>query len=176
MGRSKRTTEFLKECMADALIRLLRTKSMEKITVDEITSEAGVGRATWFRNFSGKNEAVTYKLITSWERWAAEHHLVERHRFDLSNAAAFFEFNQSISPMLSAIYRADLGACVYDAFIGCMKAQNSADKQECYQSGFYLHALFGLLNEWILRDFCESPEEMKEILCKIIQMPEDTML
>ena len=35
MGNAK-TTEFLKECLADALIKLLKTKPIEKITVPEI--------------------------------------------------------------------------------------------------------------------------------------------
>ena len=52
------TTEFLKECMADALIKLLAVKPIEKITVQEIVTYAGVGRTTWFRSFASKREAL----------------------------------------------------------------------------------------------------------------------
>ena len=36
MGGNARTTNFLKECLADGLIKLLETKPIEKITIPEI--------------------------------------------------------------------------------------------------------------------------------------------
>ena len=49
MARGNKTTEFLKECLSDALIQLMREKDFEKISIKEIADTAGVGRATWFR-------------------------------------------------------------------------------------------------------------------------------
>ena len=54
MGGNAKTTEFLKECMADALIKILKTKPIEKISVPEIVEVASVGRTTFFRNFTTK--------------------------------------------------------------------------------------------------------------------------
>ena len=56
MGGNAKTTEFLKECMADALIKILKTKPIEKISVPEIVEVASVGRTTFFRNFTTKND------------------------------------------------------------------------------------------------------------------------
>ena len=52
MGRKKNSSDFLKECIADALFILLRTKSIESITVREITELANVSRITYYRNFT----------------------------------------------------------------------------------------------------------------------------
>ena len=49
MGRKKNSSDFLKECIADALFILLRTKSIESITVREITELANVSRTTTCR-------------------------------------------------------------------------------------------------------------------------------
>ena len=54
MGASPKTTEFLKECMADSLLLLMRQKSFAQITINEIAQTAGVNRSTWFRNFKTK--------------------------------------------------------------------------------------------------------------------------
>ena len=86
MGVSPKTTEYLKECMADALLRAMKEKPIFKITVNEITENAGVNRSTWFRNFSDKHEAITFKLIRLWHRWADEHGMKERRRYTLDNA------------------------------------------------------------------------------------------
>lgn len=89
MGGNSKTTMFLKECLADALIKLLHIKPMEKITIPEIAETAAVGRTTYFRNFTTKNEMLTFKLVRLWDRWAEEHGIIERKRFTLDNAVDF---------------------------------------------------------------------------------------
>lgn len=167
MGNAK-TTEFLKECLADALIKLLKTKAIEKITIPEIAETADVGRTTYFRNFATKTEMITFKLIKLWERWAEKYNLTERSKFSLDNASTFFEFNYSIKELLILIYNRELQSTVYDAFYKIMMPQFGANAYECYQSRFYSYGLFGLLDEWVKRGFNETPEQMAQTMHKII--------
>lgn len=168
MSRTAKTTEFLKECMADSLLKLMKNKGIEKITVDEITKEAGVGRATWFRNFNSKNEAVTFKYIQLWLRWANEHNIAVRYRFSVDNAKDFFEFNYSIRNIHKTVYSANIQSALYDAFYLIMTPLFGANADECYQSRFFSYGLFGLLDEWIKRGFYESPQEMSAIFHNMI--------
>lgn len=160
MGASPKTTSFLKECMADALLKAMGEKPFAKITVDEIARSAGVNRSTWFRNFSGKEEALSFKLICLWERWADAHALVERRRYAPGNAETFFEFNHSIRDTLAVIYDAGLQTCVYDAFYQVMMPPRGADAAACYEARFYSYGLFGFLDEWIRRSFRETPGQL----------------
>ncbi|MGN1418191.1 MAG: TetR/AcrR family transcriptional regulator, partial [Acutalibacteraceae bacterium] len=105
MGASPKTTEFLKECMADSLLQLMKEKSFSKITVNEIAGTAGVNRSTWFRNFKTKNDAITFKLMQLWKRWKAEHRIDEAIRYTPENAGEFFLFAYSVKDILSAVYR-----------------------------------------------------------------------
>lgn len=160
MSASPKTTAFLKECMADALLKAMREKPFAKITVNEIAQYSGVNRSTWFRNFSSKEEALSFKLICLWERWADAHALAERRRYDPGNAETFFEFNHSIRDTLSVIYAAGLRNCVYDAFYRVMMPPTETDAAECYKARFYSYGLFGFLDEWIRRSFQETPEQL----------------
>lgn len=169
MGRGNKTTEFLKECLSDALIRLMREKEFEKISAKEIADKAGVGRATWFRNYTGKSEALTFKFIQSWNRWADEHAIAVRNKFDLANAKDFFQFNYEIRHILQVVYDSNMQSAIYDAFYQVMMPQYGANAKECYQARFYSYALFGLLDEWIRRGFKESVEEMVEIFFQTIK-------
>ena len=163
MGGNARTTEFLKECLSDALIKLMETKRVDQITVSEIAETASVGRTSYFRYFRTKNELISFKLIKLWERWADIHDLEVRSDFSLSNSLTFFQFNYSIRDMLDLIYLRERQSAVYDAFQTVMYPQQDADTAGCYRSKFYAYALFGLLDEWILRGFNETPEEMVRI-------------
>lgn len=169
MGASPKTTDFLKECMADAILQAMREKPFSKVTIHEITKIAGVNRSTWFRNFNDKNEAISFKLIRLWNRWADEHGIRERHRYTLDNAEDFFAFNFSIRGILSEIYREELQACVYNAFYQVMMPQYGADPAECYEARFYSYGLFGFLDEWIKRGFYETPEQITELFRRMMR-------
>lgn len=168
MGRGTKTTEFLKECLSDALIRLMRDKPFDKITIDEMAQEAGVNRSTWFRNYKSKNEVLTFKFVQAWHRWADEHAIAVRSRFTLDNAEDFFQFNYEIRHVLQVVYAAEMQSAVYDAFYQVMMPQYGANAKECYQARFYSYGLFGLLDEWVRRGFKESVEEMTRIFHQII--------
>lgn len=169
MENSRKTTGFLKECMADALLLLMEKKPFQKITVNEIAAAAGVNRSTWFRNFSSKSGALTFKLEHLWDLWCQDHGLAGQWRYTLSNASDFFRFTYSIRRILLTIYQAGIQSAVYDALYHIMIGRCAADVLERYQGRFYSYGLFGLLNEWLARDFRETPEEMTEMFLKIIE-------
>ncbi len=169
MGGNAKTTEFLKECLADALIKLLKKKPIEKISVPEIVATAQVGRTTYFRNFSNKQEAITFKLIKLWERWTEEHDVAERKNFAPENGLTFFEYNYSIKDLLALLYERGLQTAIYNSFHEIMTPQDSENALECYEGSFYSHGLFGLLDVWIRRGFRETPREMQEYIDKICE-------
>ena len=163
MGASPETTTFLKECLADAYIELLREKPSGKITITEIAEKAGVGRTTYFRNFSCKEDMLSFKLIRMWQRWAEERELAERYDFSLDNALTFFEFNLSIRPLLELIHRHGLQTSIYNAFYKNMHRSRSADALDVYRNRFYSYGVYGVLDEWIERGFAENPNQMAEL-------------
>ena len=156
-------SEYLKECMADSLILLLKTKKIEKISVSEITERAGVGRATWFRHFSSKNEALTYKLIKSWYDWTDSNGIDRGIKYTSEIAFMFFDFSYNIRAIYNLIYESNLQSVIYDAFYQIIIPQHKDDPIACYKSRFISHGLFGLLDEWIKREYKETPEEMARL-------------
>ena len=168
-----KTNEYLRECLADAVLALLKEKPAGKITADEIVERAGVGRATYFRAFGSKggakSEAVTYKMIRLWEHWSAQHDVAVRNRFDIANALTFFEYNYSIRHVLDIIYAAGMQEAVHESFTRIMMPEEG----HSYREQFYAHGLYGLLDGWIRRGYQETPEEMAEILREIVGKPHE---
>ncbi|MBR2339200.1 MAG: TetR/AcrR family transcriptional regulator [Clostridia bacterium] len=168
MPHNEKATEFLKECMADALLQLLKEKPIEKISAQEIATLAGVGRATFFRNFRSKTEMLTYKLVCLWNKWATEKGLAEHRRFTIRNVSDFFNFNYTIKHIYSIIYSAKLQYVIYDAYYQIMMSQAQGDERDCYRVKFYSYGLFGLLDEWIKRDYKETPKEMVQLFGRVM--------
>lgn len=168
MSKRTKTTEYLKECMADAVIKLLATKPIEKITIPEIVETAGVGRTTWFRHFTAKSEAITYKFIRLWECWTDEHNVSVKTEFTIDNAETFFAYNYRIRHILDVVYRAGMQSAIYDAFYVIMQPSDRNAPIEVYKQRFYAYGLYGLLDAWVKRGYNESPQEMAEMVKKIM--------
>ena len=159
---------FLKECMADALIQKMQEKPFEKVTVNEIADLAGVNRSTWFRNFKTKNDALSFKIVILWNRYRNDHGL-SSEKYTLDNARDFFAFTYENRFLLQLAYTAQVQSSIYDGFYQIMMSQYDGSAYECYRGRFYSYALFGLLDEWVKRDFSESPADLSTIFHKIIQ-------
>ena len=54
--------QYTKHYIVEALGILLETKNFSEITVKEIVEKAGVGRATFYRNFQDKEDVLIYKF------------------------------------------------------------------------------------------------------------------
>lgn len=167
-----RPNDYLKECIADAIIVLIKEKPIEKISIDEIVKKAGVGRATYFRSFHSKNEAITFKFIKMWEQYCELNDVKVRDSFDLSNAQQFFAYNYSIRHILEIVYRAGLQEAIHQSFYRIMLTmERNSDPQKLYREKFYAHGLYGLLDEWVKWDFTETPDEMAQMLIQIVSTP-----
>ncbi len=51
--------EFVKNCITQAFVQLLREKDFGKISVTEICSKAGVARVSFYRNFESKEDILS---------------------------------------------------------------------------------------------------------------------
>ncbi|MBQ0064948.1 MAG: TetR/AcrR family transcriptional regulator [Firmicutes bacterium] len=153
--------EFLKECIADAFLILLKEKSPEKITAQAIAKEAGVGRATYFRNFNSKEETLTFALVNLWNRWTNERIDSKSVR---NNVEDFFQFNYENKELIKRIYEVHYEQTIYKAFFQILNEYPSYNPLEAYLTRFAAYGLFGLLEEWVSRDFAEEPATLAEFV------------
>lgn len=153
--------------IGDTIPVLIKDRPVEKLTVDEIVKRAGVGRATYFRAFRSKKEAITFKFIKLWEQYCQLNDVKVRDSFDLNNAQHFFEYNYSIRHILDIVCRAGLQEAVHESFYSVMLTmERKSDAPKLYREKFYAHGLYGLLDEWVKRGFRETPDEMAQMLRK----------
>ena len=59
----KNQTAFMKLCLADALIKLMKTQDFDTINVNSICREADIGRTTFYRYFDNKNSKEEFIIL-----------------------------------------------------------------------------------------------------------------
>ncbi|MCD7730681.1 MAG: TetR/AcrR family transcriptional regulator [Oscillospiraceae bacterium] len=163
-------TEFLKECIADALIRLMEQKPYDKITVREITDCANVGRATYFRRFSSKDDVLSYKIKILWRRWEKENKLDKKLVYTKENFIRFFEFIYSVKDICAVFLKAEKLDVLILALSTEFGIGEPSDPEEFYRFKYVMFGIVGVLTEWIKRNYLESPKEMIDYLSGTIPM------
>lgn len=158
------TSEFLRDCMAGAVIKLLERYPLEKIQVKQICDVSGYHRASWFRAFRSKSEAVTYHMVRMWQQYCDKHDIAVRDDFMIDNADAFFQYNFEVRDTTRLLYRRGLMTELAASFTSTMHDHHADDPIKAYHSAMFAFSLFGILREWIVRDFDQTPAEMARIV------------
>ena len=160
MERRNAGTEFLKECIADALIKLMSTRPFDKITSTEITNLANVGRATYFRQFSSKEDVLSYKIKLLWNRWADAHHIEKQDIYHVDNLETIFEFIYSIRQINDVLQKADKTDVLLLSLGAGLGINEPEDPYELYRYRFFTMGMSMVLYEWIKREYRESPQAL----------------
>ena len=82
---TKNSNFFSRDCMVQALIQLLKTKSLSNITITELTERAGVSRMTYYRNYHSLDDIFSSYLKD----------LVESYRQDVATWPDKGNYNDS---------------------------------------------------------------------------------
>lgn len=163
MERRNITNEFLKECIADALIKLLHEKPIEDITISEITDLAGVGRSTYYRNFASKEDILNFKMSLLTKRWMEDTNFSDS-RVSGENMKKVLHFLYSNQDLLMLYHNSNLThmlfLIIYEA-IGPSECDSQTNK---FGKSIFSFSVFAIIYEWLKDGMKESPEELAEIL------------
>lgn len=165
MGRRTETTDYLKECIADALFQLMETQEIEKIRIDDITKLAGVGRMTYFRYFNSKIEVLHYKMEQLFYRWADEHPELDETP-GIDNALEFFRFCVSVKPYIELLHRHGQMGMMTELMM-TPEGYVMLDRKDRFKLIISSYMLHGIVRAWAENDFRETPEELVQVISEM---------
>lgn len=163
MERRNITNEFLKECIADALIKLLHEKTIESITISEITDLAGVGRSTYYRNFTSKEDILNFKLTLITKRWVDESDFLDS-RVSGEKMKKFLHFLYVNQDLLMLYHKANLIHMLFLIIYEAIGPSEFDSQTSRFGKSIFSFSVFAIVYEWLNDGMKESPEELAEIL------------
>ena len=163
MGRRAETTDFLKECIADALLELMEERPIDKIRIADVTERAGVGRTTYFRHFGSKEELLYYKAALLFGRWREEHPAEDYQSPTRANAVWFFRFCKSIQHYIELVIRHGKLMGFAEVVLREYRFPELSPKER-YRWCTHVYSLCGIIRIWAEGGFRESPEELVSYL------------
>ncbi len=167
MKKERPEQQFLKECIADALLLLMKKKSLDRITIVEITNLANVGRVTYYRNFKNKEDILIYKvslLLDKWYKEATENNYTNKEEICIS----LFRYLVTLEDVLENIIQSGLEHILLLSNYSIFEDFINLSISEQYSRYYHAMGLSGFILAWIKRGMKESPEEMANILTQTI--------
>lgn len=161
-------SDYVTSAYGDALFKLMKKKSIEKITVDELCDVGGIGRATYFRNFKSKDEIITSYIIMKWRDYERTHKLKEYQLNDRYRVNGYFEFCYSMRDKNDLIIEQGHHSAILSAYELVTTDSDTEQSMDTYESYYLVYGLFGIFMKWAKGGYAESVREMTEIVVERI--------
>ena len=161
MSNEGRNTYVL-EHLTDAMLQLLSDKQIEEISIRELCDAAGVGRASFYRNFESKEDILRSYINKLFEEWTAGYNQNGDRPLNELIQVMFSHFEKYMD-FYKLLNRQKLIYLLKDVIIGFCGPKPEYEKGEAYVRAFVAYTLYGWIEVWFQRGMKESSEEMANL-------------
>ena len=156
-----------------SLKELLRTKPIDRITINDLTEHCGISRMTFYYHFKDIYDLVEWACVEDGKKA-----LRDKKTYDTwqEGFAQIFEAVLENKPFILNVYRSVsrervenyLYALTYELIEGVVEEQSEnlmvTEEQKKFIANFYKYSFVGVMLDWIKRGMKESPEEMAGLI------------
>ena len=166
------STQYVRNCLVQALIGLLSEKPLSNITVTELTSAACVSRMSYYRNYKSMDEIlqsylddiiVSYRQdVLSWP---------DRGNYnDYQNMLHCYEYFHKHADFVRGLLKCGMGDALLKALTDYMLDtyyQEEKGIAHYYTLLAFAGSLYNIYISWIKNDTKESAQEMASMICAL---------
>ena len=155
MRKKNVSAEFIKTCYALALIKLMKEKDYNNITISEICKEAGFGRTSYYRYFTNnKDELILYITKLRWIE--CKNNSPEEAKKDEGKVLLNHVYKNKDFFIL--LRKHNLNALIFEIFYNNFGRQENENEILSYGKAFFAGAYFGVIYEWIIQGCKDNPD------------------
>lgn len=151
--------------ITESLLALLKNKDLEDISISELCDHAGIGRASFYRNFNNKEDILRAYINQLFGGW--KHDWEKSDNLPLSSVIGMifghFEQHKAFYHLLN---ERRLIYLLKNVILDMMELKPELPKNEAYAKAFAAYSLYGWIEVWFQRGMKESAEEMMQLFQK----------
>ena len=171
MSKAEMENKRVKRQITKGLFSLMKKKAFSEISVTDLVTEAGVARASYYRNFENKEAIIENVMDDLREELMKDiDYDDDASIFDAGNARRGFEKALSrcltLKEELLILYKNGFGSLIQETFNRYtieFAGNMPADSIERYKLYFVAGASANVLLEWLKEGAKETPEEIADI-------------
>lgn len=170
MDKRKAENLRVKESITHALLHLLQEKSISKITVSEIIAEAGVARASFYRNYATKESVITTLISDILEQFRQDIETDGDDFYTHGNVRRSFEYFSRYREQLLDLHRFGYGSILLEMlnrFHEDIAGSMPCKSVERYRIYIYIGSLYNTAMVWLQNGQKENIDEVADMFYRI---------
>lgn len=148
--------QYVVEHITDAMLKLMQSNDFHDISISRICEEAGVGRASFYRNFESKEAVISRHLKTLLDHWWEE--AIQKPDFNL--VEEIFSHYWNHRGLCIMLYRQGLAHLSLQSIKEACGPKPEQPNIVAYTTAYFSYGLYGWIEEWFKRGMQETPKEM----------------
>lgn len=169
--------KYTREWTFEALTRLLEVKKYENIKISEIILKAGISRATFYRNFSTKDDIIKIKVKMFFEDFFLgifEYFSVNQQQDEQFLIQSFFKRIDEEDKLVDTVIKTKLEYLMVDGILQLINLRREQfyqlvkidKKAESYTMEIVASSAWTLLSRWHQSGKEESSQELSKMYAK----------
>lgn len=161
--------EVVRESIAQSLLLLMESESLDRITVVELTRKAGVSRMSFYRNFESKEDVLAAYTERVFRDFL--HRIPDFTELKvLEDSKIFFSYLRHYELLMKNLVKANLFGIFSDIFsqyfatlfVDVYKLDRNSDYRS-YELTYRVGGLANIIFIWVQNDFRETDEQMANV-------------
>lgn len=154
---------YVEQKLAETLIDLLNTKSLDEISVRELCNKAGIGRASFYRHYQNKEEILDRHAQSLIQKWTVEFEAAPDSR-PWNVFESLFHHLKEHQSFYETLHKTGRDSILRAAIRAKIGLTNDLSNEDAYQKVFFADGISGWVEEWIDRGMPETPESLNQQL------------
>lgn len=150
---------YVKNKMLTTLLELIDKQTFEDISISQLVGEAGVGRASFYRNYNSKEDVLRQEAARLMEEYQNLYQNDDPQNMTVK-IIHLLDFYKEHSEFYCALYKAGLSNIIQDTFISSAEITDELPNTVAYVKSAFAYLTYGWIIEWIKRGMQESGTEL----------------
>lgn len=156
-------SRYVRQQITKTLLNLLEEKNIEDIDIRYLCSKAGVGRASFYRNYSSKEDVILQYSNRLIREWGTDFEN-DPNSSVFNVFGSLFQHYKEHSSFYLILIRQNMSYIILDTIKEKVGLLPELSNKEAYEKAYFAYGLYGWICEWIQRGMQESPEEINNLL------------
>ena len=167
-------SSYVKDEITKSLLKMMETEKLEKISIRDLCNQAGVGRASFYRNFESKEDVIHEYSLRLIRKWSNEFES-DKNANPFEVFESLFQHFQKYKSFYELLYKSNMLDIILDTIKEKVGFTATLPNQDAYSKAFFSYGLYGWISEWIHRGMQESPYTLNQMIKQSTQIIANVM-
>ena len=164
MNNQEKNT-YVRQHILSALLELMSTQDFAAISIQALVDAAGVGRASFYRNYKSKEDVLRQEAERLMQAWGKEFE-AEEHTSPNELLISLLDFYKEHKEFYLAIHAAGMSDIVLNTILKATIITPDLPNAIAYLKSSIAYMIYGWVIEWMNRGMQESGTELARMIAE----------